>query len=160
MSDAVIQLRLLLEEEVHVILLERERQSKVLDGERHLGRIVVEPQQIDFADDGLDATLQLTNTLLITREVLNNVRHDVLTEAKFLKEIDFTKSRGDKVVLRNDDLLLQAEAVDLDVVHAVSQNWVDLFVIVMAEDEQTAAQVEVDARKVLVLEAVILAAVR
>ena len=95
MRDAVIQLRLLLEEEINVILLECERQRKVLDGERDLRRIVIEPQQIDFADDRLDAALQLTDTFLLTREVLNDVRDDFLTEAKFLKEIDFTKSRRD-----------------------------------------------------------------
>ena len=160
MRDALIHRCLLLEEEVHVILLERERQRKVLDCERHLRGVVVEPQQIDLADNRLDAAFELTDTLLLTREVFNDVRDDFLTEAKFLKEIDFTKGGGDEVRLRNDDLLLETEAIHLDVVHAVAQNWVDLLMIVMREDEQAAAQIEVDAREVFVLEAVVLAAVR
>lgn len=160
MRDAVIQRRLLLEEEVHMLLLESERQRKVLDRERHLCRIIVEPQQIDLTDDRLDAALELADTLLLAREILDNVCNDFLTEAKFLIEIDFTKRRGDEIRLRNHDLLFQTESLDLDVVHAVAQNRVDLLMIVVAEDEQTTAQIKIDAGKVLVLEAVVLAAVR
>ena len=88
------------------------------------------------------------------------MRHDLLTEANLLIEIDFTQGRGNEIRLGDDDLLLETEAVDLDIVHAVAQNRVNLLMIIMAEDEQTAAQIEIDAREVLVLEAVILTAVR
>ena len=106
MRNTLIHHLLTLQEQLHVITLEGERQRKVLDGKRYLGRIVVEAEQIEFADDRLDAALQLTNALLIARVVLDDVRDDFLTDANLLEEIDLTQGRANQVVLRDGQLLL------------------------------------------------------
>lgn len=160
MCDAGIDHRLLLEEEIYMVLLQREGEAEALDRERDLLGIIVEPQQVELADDGLDAALQLAHATLVAGEVLNDMGDNLLAEANLLEEVDFTERLGHEVLLRNNELLLEVEAGNLDVVHTVAQNGVDAFVVVVAEDEQATAQIEVDAGKVLVLEAVILAAVR
>ena len=91
MRNTLIHHLLALQEELHMITLEGEGQRKVLDSKWHLGGIVVEPQKIEFADDRLNAALQLTDTLLIARVVLNDVCDDILTDANLLEEIDLTQ---------------------------------------------------------------------
>lgn len=73
MGNARIELLLLLEKQLGMALLECKRQLEAFDGERYLLRIVVEPQQIELADNRLDTPLELTYTLLSTRIVLNDV---------------------------------------------------------------------------------------
>ena len=63
---------LLLEEEIHVLLLDNKRELKVLDIERQLLRIK-DPQHVDLLCDLLNTTLQLTNTCLIRRILPENV---------------------------------------------------------------------------------------
>ena len=55
MSNAGVSLRLLLKENLNVFLGYCERQLEVLDGEWNCLLIIVEPQQIDFTNNGLDA---------------------------------------------------------------------------------------------------------
>ena len=160
MRNARIHRRLLLHEECHVLLLDREGQREALDRKRHLRRIIVEPQEIDLADHGLDAALQLTHTPLLARKVLDDVRDNLLADANLLKQIDLTQRLADEIVLRDDELLLEAEALHLDIVHAVAENRVHATVVIVTEYKEAAAQIQVDARKVLVLEAIVLGSVR
>ena len=71
MLDAFIHIGLALQEEFHVALLQDERQTESLNCKRNLLGIVVESQQVELADDGLDASLEFTDTRLATRVILN-----------------------------------------------------------------------------------------
>ena len=55
---------LLLEEEIHVLLLDNKRELKVLDIERQLLRIK-DPQHVDLLCHGLNTALQLAHALLL-----------------------------------------------------------------------------------------------
>lgn len=143
-----------------MLLLERERQGESLDGKRNLLWIVVETEQIQPTDKRLHAALELTYTLLLTCVVLNDVRDDLATDTQLLKEMHLPQSSGHEVVLRDNQLLLEIKAAHLDVVHTIAQNGIHPLVVVVAEDEQTATQIQVNAAEVLVLEAIVLAAIR
>jgi len=160
MRNAIIQRCLLLKKEISMLLLEGERQRESLNGKRHLLRIIVESQQIHLANDGLDTALQLTDALLLTRETLNHVRDNLLVDANLLKQIDLTQGLAYEILLRNNQLLLHTESIHLDVVHTVAENGIYATVIVVTEDEQTAAQIQINTREILVLETVILATIR
>lgn len=140
--------------------LHGEWQAKSLDRKRHLGRIIVEPQQIELADDRLNAALQFSDPLFLSRVMLNDVRNNFLADANLLEEVDLTQCRIYQVALRDHELLLHIEALHPDIVHAVPQNGIHLLVIVVTEDKQAAAQIQVNAREILVLKAIVLAAVR
>ena len=139
--------------------LHREWQTKSLNRKGHLLGIIVESQQVELANYRLNAALQLTHPLLVPRITLNDMRNNFLADANLLKEIDLTQCRIHQVAFCNHKLLLHIEAIDLDIIHTVPQNGVDLLVIVVAEDKQTTAQIQVDARKIFVLKAIILAAI-
>ena len=143
-----------------MVALECERQVELLDSERHLRRVIVEPQQVELADNRLDAALEFAHTALVTRKVLDDVCNDILAEANLLEEIDLTQCSLDQIALRNDELLLDIEPADLDVVHTIAQNGIDALMIVVTEDEQTATEIEINAREILVLKAIILRTIR
>ena len=140
--------------------LHSERQAESLDRKRYLCRIIVEPQQIELADNRLNAALQLAYALFLSRVMLNDMRNNFLADANLLEEVDLTQCRIHQVAFRNHELLLHIEALHPDIVHAVPQNGIHLLMVVVTEDKQTTAQIEVDAREILVLKAIVLTAVR
>lgn len=85
MGDAGVLIRLFLQEEINVLLLECEGQRKALDRKRNLDRIIIEAKQIDLADDGLDRPLEFAHALLLTRKVLYDMRDDLLVDANLLE---------------------------------------------------------------------------
>lgn len=91
MCDTRVHLLLLLQKEVNVALLENERQREALNRKRHLFRIVVEAEQIEFARNRLDTTLHFTDTRLATRKVLHDVLENILANIDLLKETRLTE---------------------------------------------------------------------
>ena len=81
--------------------------------------------------------------------------HDVLLLEQYL-----LADLGDYVVVGDDRLLLGVVALGLDTIHTIAENRIYLALIVVTEDEQALAQVEVDVREVFVVELVVLRRVR
>jgi len=160
MADTIIHRGLLLQQQLHMLLLQSEGERKPLNCKRNLLWIVVETEQIQSADECLHTPLELTNALLLSCIVLNNLSNDLTTDAQLLEEMHLPQGSGDQVVLGDDQLLLEIEAVDVDIVHAIAQNRVHALVVVMTEDKQTTAEIQVNATEVLVLKAIVLAAIR
>ncbi len=131
MADALIHILLLLQEEFNVLLLNRKGQREALNRERNLLGIVVEPKQIHLADDRLDTALELTHTRLPARIVLHDKLKDLLADTDLLMKARFLERGGQQILLGNEELLLDAEPLTLDVVHAVAQNGIHLLVVVV-----------------------------
>ena len=76
---------LLLQEQVHMFLLDRKGERKVLDVERQLLGIV-EAQHIDLLCDLFDTTLEFSNTRLFLCVFLDDIGHHIHSKANTLRQ--------------------------------------------------------------------------
>ena len=85
MRNTGIHRRLLFEQHIYMVNSHVERQRESFDRERHALWVIVEPQEIELAHYSLDAPLQLTHTLLLTRKVLDNVLENGRADSHLLE---------------------------------------------------------------------------
>ena len=78
--------------------------------------------------------------------------HRIRNDDIAFTETNLCANLGDQILLRDLRLVLLVVASRVDPVHSVQKDWIDLALIVVAEDEETLAQVKVDLGKVSVVE--------
>ena len=118
MCDRCIQRLLLLKEEVNVVLLNNKRQMEVGNMKRQiLG--VEHAKHVDLLGNLLDAALQLADSLLLLRILLQNVLQNLATDTNLLIQMNILECRRQEEVLRNSNLLRLGVALQLQNHHAI-----------------------------------------
>ena len=97
---------LLLEKEIHVLLLHNEGQLELRNVEGKFLR-VEDSQHVNLLYDSLHTALQLAHSLLLVRIVCKNVLENILRNRHLLIKVDILERARKKEGLRNGELLLR-----------------------------------------------------
>ena len=152
-------LLLLLQEQVHVLLLDDKRQRKARNVKRQfLG--IVHAQHIDLLDNLVNRPLEFTHTRLIVRIRLDNVGQHLLGHGHPLGQAHLLERRRQQVLFRNRHLLLQVVALELNHHETVQQHPVNLGNVIRRKHKHDLGQVNRHTRQVLVLEPLVRRRVR
>ena len=109
--------------------------------------------------DDLQTTLQVPDSILVVRKPRSrdNVLERLIgNQDVLLLEIDLFANLGEKIVVRNDNLLLLIVSLRLDAVHAVAQDRVDHRLVIVTKDEESTTHIQFGIPNILVRELVVL----
>ena len=116
-------------------------------------------EQIEFGMDDFQAPFQVSDPVFLLRDafIRNNVSEHLVGnhDIAFL-EIDLGPDLRQQILFRNHDFLGHVVSGRLDAIHTIFQDGIHQFLVIVAKDEQTLAEIEIDFAKILVVELVVL----
>ena len=142
-----------------MLLLHDEGQREILDMERQI-LAVEHAEHIDLLYHALHAALELTDTRLLIRIVLNHVLEHLRGDTDLLHEIHLLECSGNNVLLGDCELLLAGIALQLDNHHTIKEYPINLVDVVATEHEHDLLQINRNTGQVLILKVPILYGVR
>ena len=114
-------------------------------------------QRVELHDDALEAPLHVAHAALAARVAVDDVANGVVAEDNVLgRKLDVAQNFRHEVLLRNGDFGLARKFVRANDVDAVLEDGVEFFFVVEAENKERLGKVQRNARKVLVLDDVVL----